>query len=82
MLGDYNTSPKIIANETKEEMSNISKGSGDMTPSNGSFADNENERIKEELEKIFKEMKEPNREIEEKLMKEYKIYCQSSLMRK
>ena len=82
MLGHYNASLKVIANEEKEEISNISKGIGDMTPSNGSSADDENKRIKEGLKKIFKEMKEPNRELEEKLMKEYEIYCQSSLMRK
>lgn len=89
MLCNYNASQKVTAHETKEEMSNISKESGDMTLSNSSSADDkadkpddENERIKEGLKKIFKEMKEPNRELEEKLMRECEIYCQSSLMRK
>ena len=81
MSGNYN-SPKVATYEKEEEISNISKGSSEMTLSNSSSADNENERIRKGLMSTIKAIENVDREYEKKLMREYEIYCQNSLMRK
>ena len=82
MLDNYNTGPEAVICETKEEISNISKGSGEMTLSNSSSVDDENERIRKGLMSTIKAIENVDREYDEKLMREYEIYCQNSLMRK
>ena len=48
MPGDY-ANPKVATYEKKEEASNINKESNDMTLSNSSSTDDENERIRRGL---------------------------------
>ena len=83
MLGNYNASPKVTAHDEKKEMSNINKESNDMTPPNGSFTDDKNERIRKGLTKIFKEMKKVDHEFEEKMKRrreETMIYFHKSIV--
>ena len=75
MPGNYN-SPKTVTCEIKEEMSNISKEDGDMTLSNSGSTDDkaedENERMKKEWEKI------KNMDTSE-LDREYNLYRNSTI---
>lgn len=87
MLGNYNASQKVIAHEEKKEMSNISKGSGDMTLSNSSSADDkvndENERIRKGLMLTIKAVENVDREFEEQMenrRKETMIYFRNSIL--
>lgn len=65
MLGHYNASPKVAVHETKEEMSNISKGSSDMTPPNGSFTDDKNSGEKESMMEFRKRLHLSNEQFDE-----------------
>lgn len=82
MLGHYNASLRVTTHDEKKEMSNISKGSGDMTLSNSSSTDDENERIRKGLMSTIEAIKNVDREYEEKLMRECTSYYNSLFMHK
>ena len=65
MLGNYNVSQKVTVHETKEEMSNISKGSGDMTLSNSSSTDDKNDGERESMTEFRKRLHLSNEQFDE-----------------
>ena len=82
MPGDY-ANPKVATYEKKEEASNINKESNDMTLSNSSSTDDENERIRKGLMSTIKARKNVDREFEEKMKKrrnETMIYFLKSIV--
>ena len=81
MPGDY-ANPKVATYEKKEEASNINKEINDMTLSNSSSADDENERIRKGLMSTIEAIKNVDREYEKKLMRECTSYYNSLFMHK